>query len=61
MVSLDRIGLERMPLADAMMSLSLRCMTLVSACWTLPVLGADTEAVRAELDTQNPSSKNNAA
>lgn len=41
MVSLDRIGLERLPLADAMMSLSLRCMTLVSACWTLPVLGAD--------------------
>jgi hypothetical protein len=27
----------------------------------VPVLGADTEAVRAELDRQNPSSKNNAA
>jgi len=25
------------------------------------VLGADTEAVRAELDKQNPSSKDNAA
>ena len=27
----------------------------------VPVLGADTETVRAELDRQNPSSKNNAA
>jgi len=27
----------------------------------VPVLGADTEAISAELDKQNPSSKNNAA
>ena len=27
----------------------------------VPALGADTEAVRAELDKQTPSSKNNAA